>query len=175
MITLEPPQAGATEGEAWRSLAITRASLARFLASAQRLVGLRGEVDVLLADDRTLRRLNRDFRGKNKPTDVLSFPAPPELAKLHAGDLAISIDTARRQAEEHGHTLAVELRVLLLHGLLHLAGMDHETDSGEMAARESQLRAKLRLPSSLIARAEQHAEQKAAPRKRILARKAVPA
>jgi probable rRNA maturation factor len=71
---------------------------------------------------------------------------------VHGGDLAISLDTAKRQAEEHGHTLRDEVRVLLLHGLLHLSGMDHETDRGEMALRESVLRAKLRLPNGLIAR-----------------------
>jgi probable rRNA maturation factor len=115
-------------------------------------VGLRGEVDVLLAEDRTLRRLNREFRGKDKATDVLSFPAAAEVADEFAGDLAISLDTARRQAKTHGHTLRDEVRVLLLHGLLHLQGMDHEVDNGEMAVREAALRARLRLPNSLIAR-----------------------
>jgi probable rRNA maturation factor len=117
-------------------------------------VGLRGEVEVLLAGDRTLRRLNREFRGKNKATDVLSFPAMAEMAGVFAGDLAVSLETAQRQAAEHGHTLRDEVRVLLLHGLLHLSGMDHEVDSGEMAEREGLLRAKLRLPSGLIARVE---------------------
>lgn len=117
-------------------------------------VGLRGEVDVLLADDRTLRRLNRDFRGKDKATDVLSFPAAEEMADEFAGDLAISLDTAKRQAVEQGHTLRDEVRVLLLHGLLHLSGMDHETDDGEMRSREGELRVQLRLRSGLIARVE---------------------
>ena len=99
-----------------------------------------------------MRRLNRAFRHKNKATDILSFPAPPEIAQQHAGDLAISLDTAARQASEHGHSLRDELRILLLHGLLHLAGEDHETDSGEMAAREAALRLHLRLPDTLIAR-----------------------
>jgi len=109
---------------------------------------------VLLAGDRILRRLNREFRGKDKATDVLSFPASPELAGVHAGDLAVSLETAQRQAEEHGHSLRDEVRVLLLHGLLHLYGMDHEIDRGEMAAREAELRVKLRLRSGLIARVE---------------------
>ncbi len=113
---------------------------------------MRGEVSVLLAGDRTLRRLNREFRGKDKATDVLSFPAAKEMANEFAGDLAISLDTARRQAAAHGHTLRDEVRVLLLHGLLHLDGMDHETDHGEMAAKEAELRTRLRLPNSLIAR-----------------------
>jgi probable rRNA maturation factor len=117
-------------------------------------VGLAGAVDVLLADDRTLRRLNREFRGKDKATDVLSFPAAEEFAGKFAGDLAISVETAARQAREHGHSLRDEVRVLLLHGLLHLRGMDHETDRGEMAAREAELRERLRLKSGLIARVE---------------------
>ena len=154
MISLEPPR-GVPEGaEAWAALGLSRGGLQRFLRSARGLVGLRGEVDVLLADDATLRRLNRQFRGKNKPTDVLSFPAAEDLAASHAGDLAVSLDTAARQAAEHGHALAAEVRVLLLHGLLHLAGMDHEQDAGEMRAREAELRRRLRLPAGLIDRVQ---------------------
>jgi probable rRNA maturation factor len=115
-------------------------------------VGLRGEVEVLLASDKTLRRLNREWRGKDKATDVLSFPAAKEMAAVYGGDLAVSLETAQRQAEEHGHSLRDELKILLLHGLLHLSGMDHEVDSGEMAEREAKLRKRLRLKSGLIAR-----------------------
>jgi probable rRNA maturation factor len=160
MMTLEPPRtlAGKIErvqdAEMWRAWGLSRSGLSRFLRVAQAAVGLQGEVDVLLAGDRTLRRLNRDYRGKDKATDVLSFPAAEELEGVHGGDLAISLDTAKRQAEEHGHTLRDEVRVLLLHGLLHLSGMDHETDRGEMAEREGVLRTKLRLPNGLIARVE---------------------
>lgn len=136
--------------------AISLLTLNRFLKRVGRVVGIVGEVDVLLASDAELRRLNRQFRGKNKATDVLSFPAEtmPGLpaTSRHAGDLAISLDTAARQAADHGHPLATELRVLLLHGLLHLAGMDHETDRGEMRDREAALRKELRLPTSLIER-----------------------
>ncbi len=152
MITLEARRGQAAEGDAWAAVGLSRSGLARFLSEAQRAVGLAGAVDVLLADDKTLRRLNRDFRGKDKATDVLSFPAAEEFAGEHAGDLAISLDTAARQAKEHGHGLRDEVRVLLLHGLLHLSGMDHETDRGEMAAREAELRERLRLKSGLIAR-----------------------
>jgi len=136
---------------------IRRTELARFLTRAQRAVGLRGEVTILLADDKRLKELNRNFRGKNKATDVLSFPAyrdpqsPVEIEDI-AGDLAISIDTAARQAAEFNHALEDELRILILHGLLHLAGYDHETDAGEMAARETTLRTRLNLPHSLIER-----------------------
>ena len=143
-----------TASDPWKALGLSRLGLGRFLRVAQAAVGLAGEVDVLLADDRTLRRLNREWRGKNKPTDVLSFPAAEELKGVHAGDLAISVETAARQADEQGHALRDELRVLLLHGLLHLSGMDHEADAGEMAEREVVLRRSLRLKHGLIARAE---------------------
>lgn len=153
MIILEPPR-GLPEGaDSWRFLGLSRAGLTRFFRSAQRAIGLDGEVDILLTSDLHLRKLNHRFRGKNRSTDVLSFPAPFELSAVHAGDLAISVETAARQAREHGHTLREELRVLLLHGLLHLHGMDHESDNGQMASREAELRARLRLPAGLIARA----------------------
>jgi len=161
MMTLEPPRtlsgnAGkpgqVPDAEVWRAWGLSRSGLSRFLGTAQAAVGLTGEVDVLLAGDRTLRRLNREYRGKDKATDVLSFPAAEELVGAHGGDLAISLDTAKRQAEEQGHSLRDEVRVLLLHGLLHLSGMDHEVDAGEMAEREGELRGRLRLPNGLIAR-----------------------
>ena len=126
--------------------------LTRFFNSARAAVGLMGEVDVLLAHDSTLRRLNKNFRGKNKPTDVLSFPAAAEISQLHAGDLAISLETAACQAAVYGHTLRDEVKILLLHGLLHLSGLDHETDNGEMATREAKLRRQLRLSTALIER-----------------------
>lgn len=154
MITLEPPGRLPADADIWQQAGLSRSGLSRFLNSARAAVGLSGEVDVLLAGDRTLRRLNREFRGKDKATDVLSFPADESIAEEHAGDLAVSLETARRQADEHGHELAVEVRVLLLHGLLHLKGMDHEVDGGEMAQWETELRRKLRLPNGLIARAE---------------------
>ena len=130
-------------------------TLTRFLNEAKAAVKLHGQVTVLLTTDATLRSLNRRFRGKNKPTDVLSFPADataPGAEKI-AGDLAISIPTARRQAAQQGHPLATEIKVLMLHGLLHLAGYDHESDSGEMERRERRLRAQLGLPMGLIERA----------------------
>jgi len=143
MITIDPPTPNP---------ALSPSSLTRFLNRARLAVGLRGQVDVLLTTDSTLRQLNKTFRGKNKPTDVLSFPAPHEFAKKHGGDLAISLDTAARQAVTYGHTLADEVKILLLHGLLHLSGEDHETDNGEMATREATLRRKLKLPTTLIER-----------------------
>ncbi len=131
-------------------------TLGRFLSQAQDAVGLSGQVTVLLATDATLRDLNRRFRGKDEATDVLSFPAKSlqntKPAERVAGDVAVSVETARKQAAEQGHALGVELRVLILHGLLHLAGYDHETDAGKMQRRERQLRAKLGLPQGLIER-----------------------
>jgi len=148
MITIDPPSSLSNLDLA----ALSKSGMARFLNRARKAVELVGEVDVLLTSDAELQRLNRTFRRKNKPTDVLSFPAPPEISLLHAGDLAISLDTAQRQAATFGHSLRDEVRILLLHGLLHLSGLDHETDRGEMALREAELRRELRLPVTLIAR-----------------------
>ena len=158
MITIDPPSSSSPEAptQPKRPL-VSKVALTRFLKRAQLLVGLRGEVSLLLTDDARMRQLNREFRGKRKTTDVLSFPAP-EIPGLppehgHAGDLVISVDVAAAQAAAFGHTLDVEVRVLLLHGLLHLAGMDHEADAGEMRARELVLREELKLPGGLIERA----------------------
>ena len=101
----------------------------------------------LITDDRELRRLNRQFRGADYATDVLSFPSE------RGGEIAISLDRAIEQAAAHGHTAADEIRILMLHGVLHLAGMDHETDSGEMARTEMRWRKRLGLPCGLIERA----------------------
>ena len=130
-------------------------TLNRFLAEAQAAVRLKGEVSVLLTTDAAIRKLNTRFRHKNQATDVLSFPAEGVGAEEIAGDLAISVPTARRQAVEQGHSLSIEIKVLILHGLLHLSGYDHVTDTGQMARRERLLRGKLKLPQGLIERAVQ--------------------
>jgi probable rRNA maturation factor len=130
----------------------TARTLARFLSQAQAAVRLRGEVTVLLTTDTAIRKLNRRFRGKNTATDVLSFPADGIGAEAIAGDLAISVPTALKQAVEQNHSLSTEIKVLILHGLLHLAGHDHEVDEGKMARRERQFRVKLNLPQGLIER-----------------------
>ncbi len=132
-------------------------SLARFLKSAQDAVRLKGQVTVLLTTDAAIAKLNRRFRGKNKATDVLSFPAEGLGAEEIAGDIAISVTTALAQAAGQGHSLATEIKVLILHGVLHLAGFDHEADAGQMARRERVLRGKLGLPLGLIERAGQEA------------------
>jgi probable rRNA maturation factor len=131
--------------------ASARRPLVGFLGRAAAAAGLEGELSVLLTDDAGIRRLNRDFRGQDRPTDVLSFPPAAGTVGV-AGDLALSLETAARQAGEHGHTLPTELKILLLHGILHLAGHDHEADRGEMAALEQRLRLHLRLPGGLIER-----------------------
>lgn len=127
-------------------------ALADFLGKAQAAVRLKGQVTVLLTTDAAIRKLNRQFRGINKATDVLSFPAEGVGAEEIAGDLAISVTTAMGQAAAQGHALSTEIKVLILHGLLHLAGYDHETDNGKMARRERLLRARLGLPQGLIER-----------------------
>jgi len=145
MINIDPPSSSLDISS------LSKSGLARFLNRAREAVGLDGEVEVLLTSDVEIKRLNKAFRGKNKATDVLSFPAPEEFEGV-AGDLAVSLETAAKQATEHGHGLRDEVRILLLHGLLHLAGEDHETDSGEMAEREAELRKELGLPVGLIER-----------------------
>lgn len=149
------PQSSATGASSRAARLPSVRTLARFLSQAQAAVRLRGEVSVLLTTDKKIRELNSHFRGKDKATDVLSFPAernPGNRPENIAGDLAISVDVARRQAVEQGHALGVEIKVLMLHGLLHLAGYDHETDDGQMARRERLLRARLGLPQGLIER-----------------------
>jgi probable rRNA maturation factor len=135
--------------------ALTEASLERFLTRARRVARLQGRVNVLVASSGTLRGLNQRFRGKNKTTDVLSFPADSEgqspKRKL-AGEIAISADIAAQNAFRLGHSAAEEVKILTLHGILHLAGFDHERDNGEMARRELHLRRALRLPAGLIER-----------------------
>jgi len=123
-------------------------ALGRFAARAQRAAGIRGEVDVLVTSSAELRRLNRRFRGKNKATDVLSFPS----ADGTPGDIAISAEISARNARRLGHSAADEMKTLILHGLLHLAGYDHETDEGAMARKEARLRRSLGLPVGLIER-----------------------
>ncbi len=100
-----------------------------------------------------MKALNRRFRGKNQATDVLSFPAEGDARKHFAGEIAISAEIAVRNAFALGHSPAEEIKILGLHGLLHLRGYDHECDNGKMARREKQLRAKLGLPAGLIERA----------------------
>ena len=108
----------------------------------------RGVVAIAILPDRHVKELNRRYRRKNSATDVLSFPGTGE----YLGDIAISRGIAQKQAKMLGHSLSIELRVLALHGLLHLLGYDHESDNGRMARAEARLRRKAGLPRGLIAR-----------------------
>lgn len=151
MVIFDPPIHGASP----RS--VSAAQLQRFARLAQKLAEVQGEVDILIATNKRLRDLNRRFRRKNKPTDVLSFPRPS------GGDIAISAQIALENAQHYGHSLTIELKILVLHGMLHLAGYDHESDNGRMARAESRLRSQLKLPASLIDRT--HSSGKAHPAK----------
>jgi probable rRNA maturation factor len=131
--------------------------LARWL-QATAPARLRGEIAVALVSDRHVRTLNRQYRGKDAPTDVLSFSAaaePMPRAPRLLGDIVIATGVARRQAREMGHSYGTELRVLALHGLLHLLGYDHDDpgDRGRMHRAEARLRRKGGLAHGLIARA----------------------
>ncbi len=131
---------------------ISQRGLSLFLQRARSAVRLAGEVNVILTSSAQMRTLNRQFRGKDRATDVLSFPSPPALAAQFSGDMAISVDIAARNASRYGHSLMQEIKVLLLHGMLHLAGYDHEHDHGIMARKEDRLRRQLGLGGGLIAR-----------------------
>jgi probable rRNA maturation factor len=143
--------------------ALRQRTLAAFVSEAAKAAGLAGDVSVLLTSDQHIRGLNREFRGKNQPTDVLSFPAGEPLnGHQHlAGDIAISVETAAKQAEEFEHRLATELQILALHGLLHLGGYDHESDNGRMARKEAALRRRFGLAEGLIERNAKPAGKKA--------------
>ena len=131
---------------------LRRAPIQRFARELQNGLTKGKPFDVLITGDAELRRLNRDFRGKDYATDVLSFPSahPSSL-----GDLAISLGRARAQARQYGHSTEQEVQILMLHGVLHLTGLDHETDGGRMARAEKRWRARLGLPNGLIERVQQ--------------------
>ena len=144
---------GATSGEVevlnrQRARTIDRAAVGRLARAALDWIGQReATLTVTFIRDRAMRQLNRQYRGLDKPTDVLSFayheatddPPPPEEAG-HLGDVVISVETAERYAGELGLTFERELEHLIIHGALHLAGYDHETDHGEMSRLEKRLR-----------------------------------
>jgi probable rRNA maturation factor len=131
---------------------LNEATFARFVTRARRAAKLRGSVNIMVTSSREMRSLNRRFRGKDKATDVLSFPPMSTFAGELAGDVAISADIASKNARALGHDVADEIKILALHGVLHLAGYDHENDEGEMAREENKLRNSLGLPSGLIER-----------------------
>ena len=131
-----------------RKIVLDTSSLVDFseslLSAAEEANGRNASVAFI--SDRRMKELNSFFRGKDSTTDVLSFPHEPDefdTDKNNLGDIVISADQAARQAADNGLTLEFEIKQLILHGLLHLCGYDHETDNGEMNKRELQLRDKL--------------------------------
>ena len=144
--------------------------LASFVLKACSAVGLKGDVSVLITGSTRMRQLNGRFRGKDRPTDVLSFPTASS-AKGLAGDIAVSLDIAADNARLLGLSVSDEIRVLILHGILHLAGYDHENDQGEMAKRETLLRRRFALSTGLIEReSKPPARERSAKAARALAR-----
>ena len=157
---------------------LSAASLQRFVVRARKTARLRGTVDVLITTSGEMRSLNDRFRGKNRPTDVLSFPS--EASRNFAqrtqfvGEIAISADIALDNARRLGHSAAAEVKVLVLHGILHLAGFDHERDNGRMARKEASLRRALRLPLSLTERGNAGSERRTRIQHRIPPSKVTP-
>jgi probable rRNA maturation factor len=148
---------------------LSQSTLERFVVRARRAVRLRESVNVLVTNSADLRSLNRQFRKTDKATDVLSFPAPPVergQSKRVLGEVAISSEIARDNAQRLGHSVADEVKILVLHGILHLAGFDHERDNGEMAGKESRLRKQLKLETGLIERTQSDERRSRAKRRR---------
>lgn len=130
---------------------VTQRSLHEFAEILRTKVARKRAFTCLIAGDMELLRLNKQFRKKKYPADVLSFPSGTLTGEL--GEMAISADRALDQAAEFGHGVGDEIRILMLHGVLHLMGYDHETDNGEMARVEARWRKTLGLPLSLTERA----------------------
>jgi probable rRNA maturation factor len=128
---------------------LDRKLLEDFAASLRDRLAKGREFHCLISGDAELRALNAAYRRKDYATDVLSFPGDGQ----YLGDIAISLARARAQARVFGHSIEDEIRILMLHGLLHLKGMDHESDSGYMARTERAWRRKFGLPNGLIERA----------------------
>lgn len=109
------------------------------------------EIELILTDNAEIAQINAEFRGMDKPTDVLSFPSDP-FPGAPLGSIVINLDKVESVASELGHTRGEELALLFIHGMLHLMGMDHEVDNGEMREREAELIETFALPKSLIVR-----------------------
>jgi probable rRNA maturation factor len=144
----EPPESLVT----WRRApaALDRSAIESFAETLRVRVARRREFHCLVTGDAELRSLNLTWRGQDAPTDVLSFPGEAP----YLGDIAISLARARAQAKRYGHSPEDEIRILMLHGVLHLRGLDHESDGGRMARAESRWRGILGLPAGLIERTE---------------------
>ena len=117
------------------------------------------EIDIIICNNQTIQQYNQEYRGKDKPTDVLSFPIDGNMIiginTMPLGSIIISADFVKDKAKEFGHTYDDELNLLFIHGMLHLLGFDHETDSGEMRKREAEIIYQFYLPKSLIIRTEE--------------------
>jgi len=109
------------------------------------------DIELILTTDEEIKKLNKEYRNKDKATDVLSFPLE-NIPGMPLGSIIISIDTAKKGAEEFGHSIEDEIKLLFIHGLLHLLGYDHEVDNGEMREKEKEVIEKFDLPKSLIIR-----------------------
>jgi probable rRNA maturation factor len=131
---------------------LTEQALERFVVRAKKMVGLKGAVSVLITSSREMRELNYRFRRKDEATDVLSFPALRGVVTRFAGDIAISAEIAAANAKRLEHSVSDEVKILALHGVLHLSGYDHERDDGQMARTEARLRTDMKLPVGLIER-----------------------
>jgi probable rRNA maturation factor len=129
---------------------VRRLEIREFARRLQADVAMGREFTCLITSDADLQAWNRQYRKKNYPADVLSFPQ--DTPAVGIGELAISFDRAREQAPEHGHSTADEIRILMLHGVLHLIGLDHERDNGQMAKAERRWRKYFALPAGLIER-----------------------
>ena len=137
---------------------VSRTVLRQFARTLENDVARGRSFCCLITDDEELRRLNRAFREQDYTTDVLSFPcdadSPACSREDSLGEVAISYDRAKQQAGERGHDLQQELQILMLHGLLHLTGLDHERDRGQMARTERRWRLHYGLPAGLIERVQ---------------------
>jgi probable rRNA maturation factor len=114
------------------------------------------DIELVLCDNEYIAELNKEYRRKDKPTDVLSFPLEGNMPHTPLGSIVISYDQALSVSRELGHTCSEEVSLLFIHGLLHLMGYDHENDAGEMREQEHELIGKFHLPASLIVRSEPH-------------------
>ncbi len=119
------------------------------------------EIELIVTDNKTIQTLNKEYRAKDKATDVLSFPIDSDFMEesmpgIPLGSIVISADLVKERSAEFGHRIEDELSLLFIHGLLHLLGFDHEIDNGEMRNREKHIIETFALPSSLIVRTEEY-------------------
>jgi len=110
------------------------------------------DIELLIVDNKTIQKINKEFRKKDKPTDVLSFPLQTKFSQTLLGSIIISSDFVKQKAKEYGHSQNEELSLLFIHALLHLLGYDHETDDGKHRQKEEELIEEFNLPNSLIVR-----------------------